>query len=465
MTIGANISGVQDLAKRISSKKARIAVVGLGYVGLPLIRSLLRAGFKVQGIDVDRGRIALLKSGHQKAALKKGETADLSKAASFPGGVHPLELAPFIKKKSLILSSNYVGVEKAEVVVVCTPTPLGKHQEPDLRYIHGPMKEVASRLKKPTLIILESTSYPGTTRELLPIFDKHRLGKDFFLAFSPERVDPGNTQWHLENIPKLVSGVDNDSKRLATVFYKQFVDQVYPVGSPEVAEMAKLLENIFRLVNISLVNEMTLLADKMGINMWEVIDAAKTKPYGFMPFYPSPGAGGHCIPLDPMYLTWKAKEFNFYPRFIELASEVNNLMPDFAVSKVTYVLNTMSKPLRGSKILVIGAAYKKDVADIRESSALRVIGKLIHKGAAVEFHDPHVTKITVKDPYAKHSTGTHDLHGVPLRASSLRNYDCVVIAVDHTAVDYDLILKSARTIVDLRNILGGRKSKAKIFHL
>lgn len=459
-------NGVRLLAKKIEAKKATVAVVGLGYVGLPLVRALLEKGFRVWGVDVDRARIKMIKSGKPDIEIRGGDVAALVSESSFPGGVHPDEIAPFLKKKKLQLSTNFAPIPRCDVVVICTPTPLDEHHEPDLRYVKGPAKEIGKRMKRGTLVILESTSYPGTTRELLPFFESKRvLGKDFFLAFSPERIDPGNMKWKLENIPKIVSGIDVPSRELALVFYSQFIQTLHVASSTEVAEMAKLLENIFRLVNISLVNEITLLSDKMGINMWEVIEAAKTKPYGFMPFFPSAGAGGHCIPLDPLYLAWKAKEFNFYPRFIEHAAEINNVMPDFGVAKVTYVLNRISKSVRDAKILFIGATYKKDVADIRESSAVYILGKLLHKGARIEFHDPYLVSIEVGDPLKRDSYGAKTLKTVPLTEKLVKEQDCVVIAVDHTNVDYNLIAKHAKIVVDLRNVMQGRKTKGQVFHL
>lgn len=459
-------NGVRALIKKIEAKRATVAVVGLGYVGLPLVRALLEKNFRVWGIDIDRGRIKMIKSGKPDIEIRGGDAAALVSESSYPGGVHPDEIAPFLRRGKLKLSTNYAPISRCDVVIICTPTPLDEHHEPDLRYVKGPAKEIGKKMKRGTLVMLESTSYPGTTRELLQFFEpKYTLGKDFFLGFSPERIDPGNAKWRLENIPKIVSGLDAASKELAIAFYAQFIQTIHVAASPEIAEMAKLLENIFRLVNISLVNEMTLLADKMSINMWEVIGAAKTKPYGFMPFFPSAGAGGHCIPLDPLYLAWKAREYNFYPRFIEHAAEVNNLMPDFGVAKVTYVLNRIAKAVRGSKILFIGATYKKDVADIRESSAVYILGKLIHKGAQVQLHDPYLVSLEVADPLRRDSFGTKTLKSVSLTAKILGEQDCVVIAVDHSIVDYNLIAKHAKLIVDLRNAMQGRRCKGQVFHL
>jgi UDP-N-acetyl-D-glucosamine dehydrogenase len=455
-----------SLAEKIKSRKAKVAVIGLGYVGMPLVRALLRKGFPVVGVDRDKERVRILKSGKSLVETGSAVSTVLEGGETFPGGVLPAEISPFLKKKKLTLTSSFADVKHADVVVICTPTPLGKHEEPDLSFIKDPAKKIGQLLKKGALVVLESTSYPGTTRELLEFFEpKYKLGTDLFLGFSPERIDPGNKTWTLENIPKIVSGLDDASRELVHLFYSQFIATVHPVSSPEVAETAKLLENIFRLVNISLVNELALLADKMGVDIWEVIEAAKTKPYGFMPFYPSSGAGGHCIPLDPLYLAWKAREYHFYPRFIELAGEVNNLMPDFGVTKITYVLNRVGKAMRGAKIFFIGVTYKKDVADVRESSALKVLGKIIHKGAQVEFYDPYVRKVEVEDPFQKDSTGAHILESVPFSKRAVKDADCVVIAVDHTNLDYDVIAREAKMIVDLRNAMYGKKTKGEVFHL
>lgn len=414
-----------------------IAVIGLGYVGLPTVLAMTQAGLKVIGIDIDKEKIKGLNAG-------KSFTAEISDR----------EIKEALKLFKA--TSDWSEIKKADVIIIAVPTPLTKNKTPDTSAIESAGEQIAKFLKKGTLVILESTTYPGTTEEFLkPILEKSGLktGKDFYLAFAPERVDPGNKQYKFTDIPKVVGGIDKKSTELAAAFYLTFLKKIHKVSSPKAAEMSKIYENIFRLVNISLVNELKMLADKMDIDFWEVIEAAKTKPYGFMPFYPGPGVGGHCIPLDPFYLSWKAREYNFFTRFIDLAGEINELTPHYVVTKIIWTLNKYKKPVRGSKILILGVAYKKDIADYRESAAIPIIWDLLRKGAEVIYNDPFIPKIEINDKI---------LNSKPLNKNLIKNADCVVILTDHSAYDYKKIEKLAKIIIDTRNAI--KKKSKKIFH-
>lgn len=418
------------LRGKIVDRSARLGVIGLGYVGLPLVLEMARAGFHVTGIDIDRGRIESINAG-------------VSYVLDAPSNT----LRDFLAAGKIKATQSLEAIKELDTVSICVPTPLRKTRDPDLSYVIAAAEAVASHLRPGQLIILESTTYPGTTQEVvLPILEKSGLqvGKDFFLAYSPERVDPGNRVYATRNIPKVIGGITPQCTELSALLYQQFVEQVVPVSSPGTAEMVKLLENTFRSVNIALANEMALMCSTFGINVWEVIEAARTKPFGFMAFYPGPGLGGHCIPVDPHYLTWKARMNGFEPRFIELATQINNQMPDFMVSRVIGALNDRQKPLKGSKILGLGVAYKRDVNDIRESPALEVLQKLIEKGALVSYADPYVPEIQL---------GSRLLHSVELNPAVLQFTDCVVVLTDHSAFDYATIVTHSPLVVDSRNAL------------
>lgn len=430
------------LEGRILNKKAKIGIIGLGYVGLPLAITFARSGFKVCGLDIDKGRIA---------RLNKGQSYILDVQSS--------EIKETRGNKSLCVSTDFSHIRKLDAIIICVPTPLHKSKEPDVSYIVAAVENIKKYMKRNQIIVLESTTYPGTTEEvMLPILESTGLkeGKDFYLAFSPERIDPGNKSYHTKNTPKIIGGISKKSTEIARLLYEQAIDTVIAVSSSKVAEMVKLLENTFRIVNIALVNEIMLMCDKLGINVWEVIDAASTKPYGFMPFYPGPGVGGHCIPVDPIYLSWKARMHGFEARFIDLASHVNGLMPHYVVDKVIEGLNYHKKPLMCSKVLVMGVAYKKDVKDLRESPSLEIIDILIKKGAIVSYYDPHFSYLKI--------------HGINLKSvkfnkDALRDSDCVVIITDHSNMDYDFIAENSKLIVDTRNTLKGIKDKSNIVRI
>jgi len=405
-------------------------------VGLPLALAFARAGFPVQGLDIDARKIARLLEG-----------------ISYVDDVGDDQIAELVKAGRFTPTEEAAALRDAEVVIVCVPTPYTKTKQPDLTCIYQAASMVVEHLHPGTLVILESTTYPGTTQEVLqPLLEAKGLvcGEDFFLAYSPERVDPGNARFGLKNTPKIVSGVTVEAGRLAAALYAQVADTVVPVSTPRVAEMAKLMENTFRHVNIGLANEMAMLCGKLSIDIWEVIEAAATKPFGFMPFYPGPGVGGHCIPIDPYYFAWKVQEEESRARLIELAGDINDRMPDYVVERVADALNDRGKSLRGSKILVLGVAYKKDVADVRESPALKVIQRLHRKGAAVEYHDPHVPMFL---------NGSGPMYSCPLAEETVRQADCVVILTAHRDLPYDMIAGSASLIVDTRNALAPRQGE------
>lgn len=421
----------------IREKKARIAIVGLGYVGLPAAVELVRVGYSVLGIDISKKRVA-----------------EINKGQSYISDISSPELKEAVESGKLKAFSSFEPVKKADVVLICVPTPLDKNKVPDISYIKASSEEIAKNLHQGQLIILESSTYPGTTREVvLPALEKTglKIGKDFFLAFCPERIDPGNEKYKFKDVARVVGGITKKCTELATELYQNFVQaKVMPLSSAEAAEMTKILENTFRLVNISMINELTLLCGKMGIDIWEVIEAAKTKPYGFMPFYPSPKIGGHCIPLDPFYLSWKAKEHNFWLNFIELAGQINEQMPHFVVTKIISVLNKVKKSVNGSKILVWGVTYKKDIEDARESAAFDVIPDLIRKGAAVDYFDPFAKELRFSDII---------LRSRDYKPEMFKEYDLVLILTDHSGYSYEDIAQKSKLVVDTRNAIKSRKYK------
>lgn len=416
------------LKQRIVLKDATIGVIGLGYVGLPLAVEMAEAGFRVYGLDINEEKVR---------KLGMGESYIIDLESSRVAGV--------ITRGMFYPETDFSVIAKCDAVSICVPTPLRKTKDPDVSYITSAVSEIKKYMHKGLLITLESTTYPGTTEELIQHEIEelgYKIGEDFFLCFSPERVDPGNSVFNTKNTPKVIGGITPKCTELGCLLYGQVLEHIVPVSSTKVAEMVKLLENTFRSVNIGLVNELALMCDRMGINVWEVIDAAATKPFGFMPFYPGPGIGGHCIPLDPMYLSWKAKMFNFYNKFIELASDINGNMPRYTVSKIMDALNMHSKSLRGSKVLILGMAYKKNIDDVRESPALDIFTLLLEKGAQVNYHDPYVPSF---------KSGGSVINSVEISPEIINQYDCVILATDHTCFDYNMIAKNARLIVDTRN--------------
>jgi UDP-N-acetyl-D-glucosamine dehydrogenase len=418
------------LKEKIKSKTARVGVVGLGYVGLPLAVEYAKAGFEVTGID-----------------LSEHKTQQVNAGVSYIGDIPSGELAPLVKEGKLRATTDFSVLLELDTINIAVPTPLRKTKDPDMSYIDAACNEIQRYMHPGFLVILESTTYPGTTDELvLPMLEKSGLqvGQDFFLCFSPERVDPGNPNFQTRNIPKVVGGVTPECTEIGRLFYSQALDRVVPVSSTRVAEMVKLLENTFRMINIGLVNEIAVMCDGMGINVWEIIDAAATKPFGFMPFYPGPGLGGHCIPIDPFYLSWKTRQSGIEARFIELAGYINGQMPHFVVQKIQNALNDHAKPLKNSKVLVFGASYKRDIDDVRESPSLDILLLLERHGAEISYTDPHVPSLRL---------GNRELHSVPVEEAA--NADCVVIVTDHSAFDYKKLLDSAKLIVDSRNALKG----------
>ena len=425
----------QQLEEKIRSRTARAGIVGLGYVGLPLGVELAKAGFRVTGIDIGESKVERVNAGD-----------------SYVLDVPVATLGPLVSAGKLGATTDFSVIRELDTINICVPTPLRKTKDPDMSYIDAACREIANYIHPGMLIILESTTYPGTTDEfVLPMLEKSglRVGHDFFLCFSPERVDPGNPKYQTANIPKVVGGITPACTELGSLFYAQALERVVPVGSTKVAEMVKLLENTFRMINIGLVNELALMCDRMKIDVWEVIDAAATKPFGFMPFYPGPGLGGHCIPIDPFYLSWKTRQAGFEARFIELAGYINTEMPHFVVDKVQSALNDRTKPLRGSHVHILGVAYKRDIDDLRESPALDVIELLKRRGARITYSDPFIERLT---------SGTEELCAEPAEAMA-RAADCVVIITDHKGFDYRAVVENARLIVDTRNALKGFKSE------
>ncbi len=423
-----------DLLKKIQSKTAVLGVVGLGYVGLPLAVEKAKAGYTVIGFDVQEQKVQLVNEGH-----------------NYIGDVVDSDLKKLVEEGKLSARANFADIAGCDCVAICVPTPLDEYYQPDISYVESSAKSVAEYAHKGMLVVLESTTYPGTTEEIIqPILEEKgfKVGEDIFLAFSPERVDPGNVVYKTKNTPKVVGGVTKECGFLAEALYSSVIDgDIMRVSSPKVAEMEKILENTFRNINIALANEMAILCDRMGIPVWEVIDAAKTKPYGFMAFYPGPGLGGHCIPIDPFYLTWKAREFNYHTRLIESAGEINNAMPEYCVDRVSRLLNRKAaKPLNGSKVVVLGIAYKPDIDDMRESPALELIRLFMEQGSDVVFNDPF-------NPHMKHKG--IEMDSVELTDELLKNADVVVIATNHTVYDAAHIVETSKLVFDTRNLTKG----------
>ena len=421
----------EKLEKKIKDKKAKIGIIGMGYVGIPLGLEFAGTGFSVTGFDNDSARVKDINAGKQ--VIKH---------------IPAKSMKEFVKKNNGSSTNKFSETGNMDCLIICVPTPLDVHEQPDMSYIESASKEIGKNLKKGQLIVLESTTYPGTTREIVkPILEKSKLkaGKDFFLAYSPEREDPGNKEFSVSEIPKVMGGLTDDCLQLTSDLYKNIVSETVEVGSLETAEATKLMENIFRAVNIAMVNELKLVLSRMGVNIWEVIDAAKTKPFGFMPFYPGPGMGGHCIPIDPFYLSWKAKEYNTEAKFIELAGEINRKMTEHVTHRIGRALNDDKKSIRDSKILIVGVAYKKDIDDIRESPALRIMDLLKYKGAKINYHDPYVENVG-------------SLKSLDLTKNTIEEQDAIVIITDHTSIDYSSLGKYAKLIVDTRNIMATVKN-------
>ncbi len=449
------------LQRKLEDKTAQVGVIGLGYVGLPLALLFAREGFLTTGFDIDPAKVE---------KLERGE--------SYISHIPPKAIAEEVERKHFRATDDFVALAAMDACLVCVPTPLDEHREPDLSYIRNTAEEISAHLRPGQLIVLESTTYPGTTEEvMLPILERsglrcpravyHTNGRavesreslqpDFLLAFSPEREDPGNTEFQTHRIPKLIGAVNGPSALAAQALYGQVFERTLVVSSSKVAEMAKLLENIYRCVNIALINELKLLSLRMGIDVWEVIEAAKTKPFGFTAFYPGPGLGGHCIPIDPFYLTWKAREYEFPTRFIELAGEINASMPDHVVAAVSEALNHRQQCLQGSRILILGIAYKKDVDDLRESPALRIMELLTERGARVDYHDPYFPRL--------HKMRRYDFHlsSIDLTPEALSGYDAVMIATNHSSYDYEYVVRHARLVLDTRNATSNvRENREKI---
>ena len=426
-----------SLLEKIQKKEAIVAVLGLGYVGQPLAQRFAEVGFSVLGMDVDGRKVERI---NQEASVNHQKVRDASCA------------------RSLHCSTDFSLLDKADAAIICVPTPLSKTRDPDLSFVSEVASVIASHIKSGQLVVLESTTYPGTTRELLmPLLEKTglKVGKDIFLGYSPERIDPGNQSFRLDNTPKVVAGITPACLKLTEALYSQIVDQVVTVSSTDLAEMVKLLENIFRSVNIALVNEFAIMCHRLGLDIWEVIEAAASKPYGFMPFYPGPGIGGHCIPVDPHYLSWKLKLFAYKTRFIELADEINREMPHFVVNKVVDALNERQRSVNGSKIMILGVSYKKDSSDVRESPALDILELLLRKGGQVSYHDPHVSKLAFDG---------RTLSSEPLNHESLSALDAVVILTDHNSFNPHEIVEASRLVIDARNLTRGIQSD-NIFRL
>jgi len=423
------------LRSRLEARTAHIAIIGLGYVGLPLAVAFAENGFSVTGIDLDPEKVT---------AVGRGQ--------SYIGDVSTARLAALVGK-NLAATGDYAVVGDCDVAIICVPTPLNKTRDPDVRFLLAAGEAVARHMPPGMLVVLESTTYPGTTAELLlpmlaeapSLTGQGQVGEDFFLAFSPERIDPGRSDWRVENTPKVVGGMTPACLEMATTLYQQAIDRIVPVSSPAAAEMTKLLENTFRAVNIALVNEVAIMCDKLGLDVWEVVEAAATKPYGFMKFTPGPGVGGHCIPLDPHYLSWKLKTLNYNARFIQLAGEINTEMPHYWVEKVQDALNQAGKAVKGSRVLALGVAYKKDIDDVRESPALDILELLRQKGAEVMYHDPHVPAF---------SFDGHDYRSIPDLEAGVAAADCVIIITDHSAYSWPQIATAAALVVDTRHVLG-----------
>lgn len=422
---------MRSLLDKINKKEALVGVIGLGYVGLPLALEKAKAGYQVTGFDIQQSRVDMVNCG-----------------CNYIGDIIDAEFKEAIISGKLAATADYSRISNLDVVTICVPTPLDKHYQPDISYVENSTKEISRYLHKDMLIVLESTTYPGTTREILmPILESTGLkcGTDFFLAFSPERVDPGNKLFNTKNTPKVVGGITENCTRIAAALYESVLDgEIHTVSSPEVAEMEKILENSYRNVNIALANEMAVVCNRMDINVWEVIDAAKTKPYGFQAFYPGPGVGGHCIPIDPFYLTWKAREYDYHTRLIEVAGEINNYMPEYTVERAMKVLNENGKALNGATVFILGISYKQDVDDYRESPAVKVIENLEKYGAKVIYNDPFIPEFINKKTSRQYSS-------VELNPDNLSSADLVIITTMHTSFDYDYIVANSKIILDTKN--------------
>jgi|TARA_B100000686_G_scaffold355010_1_gene468960 UDP-N-acetyl-D-glucosamine dehydrogenase len=433
-----------DLKQKLLNKQAKISIIGLGYVGLPLAIALAKSGFEVCGIDTSKSKIQSIQSG--KSYIEDIKSKDIATLTSSQG----------IKGPLLKATTKYSSIKNSDVIIICVPTPLSKSKDPDISYILNSINSISSELKLNTLLVLESTTYPGTTEELvLPILEKSKgrnlkVGNDFYLGYSPERIDPARSNQSIRNTPKVIAGITEECLDLVKIFYESIVDKVVPVSNTKAAEMVKLLENTFRATNVALVNEIYLICDKLNIDVWEVIEAAKTKPFGFMPFYPGPGIGGHCIPVDPHLLEWKLKTLNYKARFIQLSAEINESMPEHWIEKTQDLLNQNNKPIKNSKILVLGVAYKPDVSDTRESPSLCIIEKLISKGAELDYHDPLAKVITVDGKNLISISNS-------ILENGLQSYDCVIIATDHSSYDWKEIQKKSNLIIDTRNALKNNK--------
>lgn len=430
------------LLSRLQNREARLSIVGLGYVGLPLAVEFAEVGFNVIGLDIDAKKVDM---------LNKGE--------SYIPDIPTERLKPLVEQGKLCATTDYAELKQVDTINICVPTPLRKTKDPDMSYIINSIDAIAEIAHDGMLIILESTTYPGTTQEVIrPRLEEKGfvVGETIFIAFSPERIDPGNKTYQVRNTPKVVGGVTPACSEVTAALYGTSIDHIVPVSSTTTAEMVKLLENTFRAVNIGLVNEVALMCDKLGVSVWEVIDAAASKPFGFMPFYPGPGLGGHCIPIDPLYLSWKLKTLNYTARFIELASEINTSMPHYVVTKVTDALNDVSKSVRGARIVVLGIAYKRDIDDVRESPALDVIELLRERGAQVVYHDPYVPSVRMSD-----GVMTSDAYSTEL----LENADCVVIVTDHRAFDWQHVVDHSRIVVDTRNATKSVSGRARVLGL
>lgn len=422
-----------NLKKKIETRKALVGIVGLGYVGLPLAMVFCSDGFETLGFDIDNGKISSLNAG--KSYIHYISSENIKTA---------------VREKRFSATSDFPRLKEPDVIIICVPTPLDEHREPDLSFVVDTTKMIASYLRPGQLVVLESTTYPGTTDEImLPILESSglKMGVDFFLAYSPEREDPGNPKFTTSQIPKVVAGVEKKSGELATLLYGKVFSRVIPVSSARTAEAVKLTENIFRAVNIALVNELKMIYAHFGIDIWEVIEAAKSKPFGFMPFYPGPGLGGHCIPIDPFYLTWKAREYGCPTRFIELAGEINTDMPNYVINVLISTLNDRKKAVKGIRLLVLGLAYKKDVADVRESPSFPIIRKLRELGAHVDYFDPFVPSI----PHMRHYPDLRGIKSVKLAAANLAKYTAAIILTDHTNVDYEFLVNHSKLVIDTRN--------------
>jgi len=431
----------EKLKKAIEAREAKIGIIGMGYVGLPLVIRFGSKGFHVFGFDIDAEKIGLLKEGK-----------------SYIDHIPSDKIKALVDEGRFFPTDDYRFMSDVDALIICVPTPLTKMQDPDLRFVRETSRQVAENGKRGQLVVLESTTYPGTTREiLLPgLAEKFgEAGRDFFLAYSPEREDPGNPVFTTEKIPKVVGGITEACRECAVALYGEVIEKVVPVSSTEVAEFTKLLENIYRSINIALVNELKVLAMRMGIDIWEVIDAAATKPFGYHPFYPGPGLGGHCIPIDPFYLSWKARQYDFSNRFIQLSGEINTSMPEFVVSRLTDALNGEKKSLNGSGVLVLGIAYKKNVDDLRESPSLTIIEKLLKKGARVSYHDPYIPMIPKTRKHA------FDLRSVALDETAVHGADAVLVLTDHDGIDYEWVAENSRLFVDTRNVSKGFEKKLK----